>query len=482
MSDEPSQPQITGLSQRESAVALRFADGMTYREISEALFIAPATVRAHLSSIYQKLGIRNKASLATRVAGERAQHSDSTASHNESSGDRPLIIAVLPFATQQTEERWQRLADGVATDIMVDLARYRDLAVISRQTMMSLKHRRNDVRSIGRDLNADYVIEGSLQLLDDQLRVRVQLVDAKTAFSLWSGRYDMEAHDLFVTQDDISERVINTLATYSGTFASLRRAVAKRIQPSSLHAYDHYLLGLESKHRFTREANAQAIAHFQQALDLDPHFARAWCALGLAHAIDVANSFCTDVRASISAWETSLVKALELDPSDSHARICYGDLKAQRGDVPGAAIEHEAALSAAPNDADTLSILVASKVFVTGDPRDGYSLAKRAIALNPLAPPWYFGMLGRASFVVGRYPEAVSAFHRAPHNLPINVMLLAMCHGMMDEHHETLVLTRRLKEKFPEFTLRHFIETWPVANPPALLALHEGAKRIGIAE
>lgn len=469
---------LSGLSDREWAIATKFAEGMTYREISEVLYIAPTTVRTHLSTIYQKLGIRSKAALATLVATQCVQSAENGVRGNLANEPRPLTMAVLPFASLSADEDWARLADGLATDIMVDLARYPDLAVIARQTMLSYKGRCDDVRTIGRELNADYVLEGSLQAFKDHVRVRMQLVDARTGAGLWAARYDQPADDLLATLDAVTENVINVLASCNGTLANLRRNTARRKPPASLHAYDCYLLGLELKHRFTREANTEAIRLLQRAIDLDPALARAWSALGLAYSVDACNAFCDDPREAIEGWESCLQKALELDPADSHARVCLGDLKALRGDIAGGAEEHECALRSAQNDADTLALLAGSRALVTGDPQQGYALAKRAIALNPQAPPWYFGMLGRSSFVVGLYGECVAALHKAPQKSPPTLLFLSMAHAMQDEAWEARKIAQRLAREFPAFTAEGFIQTYPVTNPPALGAVREGARRV----
>jgi len=134
---------LTGLSDREQVVAARFAEGMTYREIGEALFIAPTTVRTHLSAIYRKLGVRSKVALAALLAdygGQGTGPARADGFPTDESG--PPVIAVIPFDNLSGDEYWTRLADGLSADIMVDLARYRDLAVIARQTMISYKGRR----------------------------------------------------------------------------------------------------------------------------------------------------------------------------------------------------------------------------------------------------------------------------------------------------------------------------------------------------
>ena len=178
---------LTSLSDRERVVAAKFAEGMTYREIGETLFIAPTTVRTHLSAIYRKLGVRSKVALATLLADHREQDADQALPEGLPTDDSgPPVVAVIPFDNLSGDEYWTRLADGLSADIIVDLARYPDLAVIARQTMLAYKGRRDDVRSIGRELNADYVLEGTLQADGQRVRICVQLVDA--ALGLICGR------------------------------------------------------------------------------------------------------------------------------------------------------------------------------------------------------------------------------------------------------------------------------------------------------
>ena len=116
---------LTSLSDRERMVATKFAEGVTYREIGETLFIAPATVRTHLSAIYRKLDVRSKVALATLLADHRQQDLGPARPDGLSTDESgPPIVAVLPFDNLSGEERWTRIADGLSADIMVDLARY----------------------------------------------------------------------------------------------------------------------------------------------------------------------------------------------------------------------------------------------------------------------------------------------------------------------------------------------------------------------
>ena len=133
-----------------------------------------------------------------------------------------------------------------------------------------------------------------------------------------------------------------------------------------------------------------------RAVELDPGLARAWAALGMAYSVEALNAYSSDPVESRERWNTCLEKALALVPADSTALISLGELRALQGDLKGCEQENAQALAMAPNDADSLAKLAGSLALVTGDPLQGYELAKRAIRLNPHTA-WYHTMLGRCS-------------------------------------------------------------------------------------
>lgn len=468
------------LSDRERVVATKFAEGMTYRQIGESLFIAPTTVRSHLSAIYRKLGVHNKVALAELIAAQRERDDSVTAVSALSSSDlgRP-VVAVVPIENLSGDEFWTRLADGLSADIIIDLARYSDLAVIARQTMACYKGRRDNVRPIGRELNADYVLAGTLQVAGQGVRIAVQLIDARTEVALWTTRYERSAEDLFVMQDSITQNVINVLASCRGKIANLGCIAARRKQPANLRAYDCYLLGVEACHKLTLASNREAIRLQTRAVELDPGLARAWAALGMAYSVEVLNAYSSDPVESRKRWKTCLEKALVLDPTDSTARISLGELLAVQGDVKACERENAHALAMAPNDADMLATLAGSLALVTGDALQGYELAKRAIRLNPHTA-WYYTMLGRCSFVVGQYRESVTSFEQTPQDVPATLLFLAMAHAMLDETQQARNAAERLTRHFPDFAVDTFIEGYPVTNPLALKAIRDGSRRAGL--
>ncbi|MER8909266.1 hypothetical protein NKH99_16595 [Mesorhizobium sp. M0854] len=446
-------------------------------------------VRGKVPIGFASLGVQKMKSIAEPVRVYRVLIDPATAGKilgakpRLSSGDdsKPPVIAVLPFENLSADDGWTRLADGLSADMIGDLARYPDLAVISRQTMQSYRGRASDTRSVGRELNADYLLEGTLQAIGQRVRVAVQLVDTRTGANLWSARFDESTDDFFLMQDSITQNVINALAGTFGKLANLGREVARRKPPSSLGAYDCYLLGVELHDRFTTDARAEAIRMLSRAVELDPGFARAWMTLGLAHAVDAFNAFTPDSATSVERWRECVEKALALDPTDPMTRLYMGALRAIDGDISGAAEEYDRALALAPNDADVLSMLASSRALVCGNPEEGCALAERALRLNPQAPSWYYAQLARARFVAGRYADSLSSLCQSPPDIPVTLMFRALCHALLEESAQAQSIARRIAVEFPRFTVENFIRTYPVTNPLALAAIKEGARRAGIA-
>ena len=188
-------------------------------------------------------------------------------------------IAVMPFENIGNESKWDRFADGVTEDIVTDLSHSKDLFVVARNSTEVYRDKPVDVRTVGRDLGVRYVLEGSIQPINDQIRVTAQLIDTRTGGHVWSNRYDRPATDLFKVQSDVTGKIAATLTGYEGAVAEAERSLIRRKPPSDLTAYETYLLGMEAKHKVTKEGLNEAEGLFRKALELDPQLARAYAGL-----------------------------------------------------------------------------------------------------------------------------------------------------------------------------------------------------------
>jgi serine/threonine protein kinase/Flp pilus assembly protein TadD len=190
-------------------------------------------------------------------------------------------IAVLPFQNLSPDPENAFFADGMTEDILTQLAKIRDLKVISRTSVMRYKGTQKPLREIAAELGVATLLEGSVRRSGDRVRIVGQLVDARTDQHLWAETYDREIKDVFAIQSEVAQRIAAALK------ATLSPAEKKRIEQSptqDLAAYDLYLKGRELYNRYRKADNEAAIELFQKALELDPAFALGHAGLGDAYA------------------------------------------------------------------------------------------------------------------------------------------------------------------------------------------------------
>jgi TolB-like protein/Tfp pilus assembly protein PilF len=322
--------------------------------------------------------------------------------------DKPSI-AVLPFANLSGDPKQERLAGGLTEDVITDLSRFRELFVIARNSTEVYKGKPVDVRQVARELGVQFVLEGSLQIDGDQVRVTAQLIDGTTGNHVWAERYDRPLDNVFVVQDEVTKKIAGTLApSMSGVLTQTGRENARRKPPENLQAYENYLLGIEHKHRFTEQDNQKAQELLNNAIELDPSFARAYVGLGLAHGVAVENGWTTSYPDSLDAMLKALRKALALDPSDGQAHLTLAMYYSYIGGFEQGLAETEKALSLNPNDADVL-VIAAAILPMFGRPEQAAELADRAVRINPNYPDWYKFNLMLAYFYGGQYDQALAA-------------------------------------------------------------------------
>jgi TolB-like protein/class 3 adenylate cyclase len=321
-------------------------------------------------------------------------------------------VAVLPFTNMGGDEPTGRLADGLTEDVITDLAHFRDLDVIARNSVEVYKGKPVDIRQVGKTLDVRYVLEGSIQRQADRVRVTAQLIDAKTDVHVWSQRWDRPMQDVFAVQAELAEAAAAKLGGYSGTIVAADRDAAKRKRPQHLTAYDLYLLGVEAKNRWTKEGVEEAIRLHKQSLAADPKFARAWT--GLAWALNTFRGFTDDTPELRQAALDAAKRAVELDPADAEAHAALGYITGDVvGDLTRAEAEFDIALHLNPNSADILSFY-ASWASSFGKAEKGADAADQARRLNPAMPVWALKNNRFAFFMVGRAEEALRMHERLP--------------------------------------------------------------------
>src|SRR5205807_2280689 len=188
----------------------------------------------------------------------------------------PKSLAVLYFENLSGVKEDEYLRDGITEDIVTELSKIKGLQIFSRATVLAYRDKAVTPAVIGQQLNAAYVLTGSLRRAGARLRINAQLVDTHTDFPLWSERYDREMKDVFEVQDEIARRIAEALRIT----LTPQEQEALAVKPTeNLQAYDLYLRGRSYARRLTRQDLEFALQMFENAVAMDPDFALAHAAI-----------------------------------------------------------------------------------------------------------------------------------------------------------------------------------------------------------
>jgi adenylate cyclase len=336
-----------------------------------------------------------------------------------------LSLAVLPFNNMSDDPKQEYFSDGITEDLITDLSRISGLLVIARNSTFTYKGRAVNIAQIGRELGVRYVVEGSVRKAGDRVRITAQLIDVATGHHLWADRYDRELKDIFDLQDDVRQKIVTALALQLSV--GEREQLSKR-PTSNVAAYDLWARGLEQMNTFTREGVYESRRLFEQAVALDPGFARAWGQIANSYALEADLELGTVTPAEIKRATTSAERAVALDPTLPQPRWALTRIYFWQNDIERALAEIQQAVTLDPNYADGLAYHGLLLVY-SGRAPSAFPYIERAMRTNPHFPFWYLYTLGSAQFMVTRYDAAAESYRKAlernPNWQPARRMLVA---------------------------------------------------------
>jgi TolB-like protein/DNA-binding winged helix-turn-helix (wHTH) protein/Tfp pilus assembly protein PilF len=295
-----------------------------------------------------------------------------------------LRLAVLPFANLTGDSTRDYLADGLSVETTAMLAEVDPLAiaVIGRTSTRRYKSAPQPARDIGRDLGAEYLVDGSVRGEAGRLRVTAALVRTRDEVQVWTGSYERDLTSVLELQRDlaggIAEQIRNVLSPECGRPSG-------RLRTTRPEAYDRYLRGLFAHRQLTPSGNAAAVRLFEEAATLDPQFALAWCALAGVYATSGINGDAAPQTTAPCAREAAR-RALSADPGLAAVQVAVAQVRFWFDfDWPGADAAVRRALSIDAADADAWRV---SSFFAATQGRhaEALSAAERSIALDPLNP------------------------------------------------------------------------------------------------
>ena len=311
-------------------------------------------------------------------------------------------IAVLPFVDLSQAKDQEYFCDGISEEILDALARVEGLRVVARTSSFSFKGKNADVGEIAQKLNVQNVLEGSLRREGNRIRITAQLINARNGFHIWSDTFERELQGVFAVQDEITRSIVDAL--------KIKLAVAPPVRtPGSTEAYDLYLKGLYYSNKSDEENLRKSLSLFQQALDKDPNFARAWTGITKVWE-QLADAYVRPLEAYPRVKEAAS-KALALDDKDAEAHCYLGEVKLLIDrDVAGAEAEIKRALQLDRNSA-TAHYFMSWLKLTQGDCDEGVNQIQEAEKLDPLSP-MIIDSAAERYVAANRLDDAISAGKR----------------------------------------------------------------------
>jgi class 3 adenylate cyclase/TolB-like protein len=358
-------------------------------------------------------------------------------------------IAVLPFSNQSGPEE-DYFSEGLTEDLISALGRFSNLSVMSWNAVASYRDQALRPEQLAQDLGVRYVVDGSVRRAGDRLRVTTRLSDAERGDLLWSERYDEAIDDVFALQDEITRRIVVTLAI-EVTNLEQERASAK--PTDNLDAYDYYLRGRQEYRKFDRPANFRAQEMFEKAIELDHSYADAYAALAWTHskAAELGWTFQPE-EALERAFELSQT-ALRLDPSNVAGHVMLAIIHSYRQNFELALRELERAHELNPNASEYQSDR-GWVLLVAGRSADAIESLEEVLRSDPNPKPNAFASLAMAYYFQGRYDDAIVVLEgtigRHPQHVPLHIALTAAYAeaGRIDDATRAAAELRRLHPFF----------------------------------
>lgn len=368
--------------------------------------VRPIAVRRSVARRAIIPGIAAIAAVALIIAWQARRRSEPP-----SSPSTLRSIAVLPFASVDSDTANAYFADGIAEELATSLSKVPGLRVIARNSSFRTSGRQIDELEAAKVLDVDALLAGSVRRAGGQLRLNARLVGTKDQALLWSDQYDREAKDLFAVQDEITQAIVGAI---QGHMASAQGVATLADSPlksgrgtPNLDAHDLYL---RAQFHLRRRSVPSAVDYFKRAIELDDTYARAYS--GLSAALEMSPYFAGVPADSVRGPAMAAARrALSLDPSLAEAHTSLALAYQHAHQWKEAEAEHRRAVSVDPSDA-AAHVQLARLLLMKGRAEEALAEARRAESLDPFSAV-IVSWVANASLVLGKTDEALAAAKRA---------------------------------------------------------------------
>jgi len=382
-----------------------------------------------------EVGIEGLAPFIRPAGAQKAQPATAAGAPRTGTAKRATIV-VLPFVNLSPEQDIEHLTDGLTDEIRADLSHIKSLGVISRTSAMQLKNTTKDLRTVGRELNVKYGLEGGVWKVGPKLSITTKLVDTGTDELIWAEKFKGTMDDVFEIQETISRSVVQALRVELSAAEEVR--LAERPIPD-VRAYEYYLRARQEVFRFTGDALGRALEHLNNGLAILGDNVLLHAAMGYTY-WQYVNGGVSGDRAYLDKARACAERIMELDPDSPHAHRLLGLIGIHGGATRDVIRHLRHALDQDPNDTDGLLWLSLVLGFA-GRPEAARPLVGRLLSIDPLTP-FYQMLPGFLALMEGDLAGAIAPFRRSAQMDPGNPIVrltygqIVAMNGRLEEAYE----------------------------------------------
>jgi serine/threonine protein kinase/Flp pilus assembly protein TadD len=315
-------------------------------------------------------------------------------------------LAVMYFENLSSDKEDEYFRDGMTEDIITEISKIRELRVFPRAAVLAFRDKTVTGPEVGRELNALYVLTGSLRRSGNRLRITGQLIEARTGHSVWAERYDRQLEDVFAIQDEIAQAIARALKVI---LTEKEKQEIKKAPTADVQAYDYYLRGRQFFHQLRRKGFEYARQMFARAIVIDPGYARAYA--GVADCSSFLYMYWDTTDDNLREADRASRKAIELDPESGEAHASRGLAVSLSKNFEEAEKEFEIAIRLDPKLFEA-HYFYARASFQQGNMEKAGRLFEQACIVKPqdYQAPTLLGTVYRS---LGKTAEAKAAARRA---------------------------------------------------------------------
>lgn len=346
-------------------------------------------------------------------------------------------IAVLPFDNLSGDPEQEYFSDGITDSIILNLSLFPGLRVKSRNSSFAFKQQIKSLGEISKELEVDYIVEGSIRKSAERIRITVQLIEAASGNHVWGKRYDADIEDLFDLEEDLSRSIA---ATVTGKIESELQRIAIEKGATDQHAYDLLLAGRYYYNLGTQASTATAIELLNKCIGQDPDNARAHALLSNCHGMTVLDRWTEDIVSSKQLAAEHMRKAVEIAPDLNFVRVAYADFLSFQSRYEEAESQLQRVLERNPNNTEAITMR-AVNLSNQGKSEAALEQAELVLKLDPYHP-WVRWIKSESLFLCGRYEDCldtIASIEDAPGFIRIYKVAANVELGRMEDSQKSMV-------------------------------------------